>query len=140
MTPISRNLPDMHTPTLPFVAVTQSGGKPTALAYPTAMSNPSPVSAWKLTSPATTSSGLIRTVTNTVRGCSLQCYRTATSLTLRPSPTGSNRAGSPASFTHSNTSAVRRRFSSWTMQRHSLSTRACTRAKYSRRYVPVQLL
>ena len=35
-------------------------------------------------------------------------------------------------FTLSNTSAARRRSLSWTMQRHSSSTRAGTRAKYSR--------
>ena len=111
-------------------------GKPTALAYPTAMSKPFPVSAWRLTSPATASSGLIRTVRYNVRGCLSRCCRTATSPTLRPFPMRSNRAGSPASFTHSNTSAARRRSLSWTMQRHSSSTRAGTRAKCSRRYVP----
>ena len=129
-TPISHKSSDAHTPTLPFVAVTQSGGKPTALAYPTAMSKPSPVSAWRLTSPATTSSGLILNVTYNVRGCLSRCCRTATSPTLRPFPMRSNRAGSPASFTHSNTSAARRKSSSWTMQRHSSSTRVGTRVKY----------
>lgn len=136
MTPISHKSSDAHTPTLPFVAATLSGGKPTATAYPTATSKSSPVSVWRLTSPATTSSGLIRTVTYNVLGCSFQCCRTATSLTLRPSPTRCNRAGSPASFTHSNTSAARRRSLSWTMQRHSSITRAGTREKFSRRYAP----
>ena len=77
-TPISHKSSDAHTPTLPFVAVTQSGGKPTALAYPTATSKSSPVNAWRLTSPATTSSGLILTVTYNVRGCFSRCYRTET--------------------------------------------------------------
>lgn len=119
-----------------FYPVTQSGGKPTALAYPTATSKSSTVSAWWLTSLETTSSGLIRTVTNNVCGCLSRCCRTATTLTLRPFPMRSNRAGSPASVTHSNNSAARRRSSLWTMQRHSSSTRAGTRAKFSRRYVP----
>lgn len=55
---------------------------------------------------------------------------------VRLFPMRSNRGGSPASFTHSNTSAVRRRSASWTMQRHSSSTRAGTRAKCSRRSAP----
>lgn len=135
-TPYKSQVVRHATPTLPFVAVTQSGGKPTALAYPTATYKPSPVSAWWLTSLETTLSGLIRTVTNNVCGYLSQCCRTATSLTLRPSPTRCNRAGSPASFTHSNTSAARRRSSLWTMQKHSSSTRAGTRAKYNRRYAP----
>lgn len=101
-TPISHKSSDAHTPTLPFVAVTQSGGKPTALAYPTATYKSSPVSAWKLTSLATTSNGLILTVSYNVRGCLSRCYRIATSLTLRFFPMRSNRARSPASFTHSN--------------------------------------
>lgn len=104
-TPISHKSSDAHTPTLPFVAVTESGGKPTATAYPTVTSKSSPVRAWRLTSPATTSSGLILTVTYNVRGCLSRCCRTATSPTLRPFPMRSNRAGSPASFTLSNTSA-----------------------------------
>lgn len=54
-TPISLKSSDVHTPTLPFVAATPSGAKPTALAYPTATSKSSPVSAWRLTSSATTS-------------------------------------------------------------------------------------
>lgn len=77
-TPISHKSSDVHTPTLPFVAATPSGAKPTVLACPTAMSKPSPVSAGRLTSPATTSSGLILTVTYNVRGCLSLCYRTAT--------------------------------------------------------------
>ena len=85
-TPISHKSSDVHTPTPPFVAATPSGGKPTALAYLTAMSKPSLVSAWRLTSPATTSSGLIRTVRYNVRGCLSRCCRTATSPTLRPFP------------------------------------------------------
>lgn len=132
-TPISHKSSDAHTPTLPFVAVKQSGGKPTALAYPTVTSKSSPVNAWRLTSPATTSSGLILTVTYNVRGCLSRCYRTATSSTLRPFLMRSNRAGSSASFTLLNTSAARRRSLSWTMQRHSSSTRVGTRAKCSRR-------
>ena len=135
-TPISHKSSDVHTHTPPFVAATPSGGKPTALAYPTAMSMPPPVRAWRLNSLETTSSGLIRTVRCNVRGCLSRCCRTATSPTLRPFPMRSNRAGSPASFTHSNTSAARRRSLSWTMQRHSSSTRAGTRAKCCRRYVP----
>lgn len=107
-TPISHKSSDVHTPTPPFVAATPSGAKPTALAYPTATSKSSPVSAWRLTSPATTSSGLIRTMTYNVRGCLSRCCRTATSPTPRPFPTRSNRAGSPASFTYLNTSAARR--------------------------------
>lgn len=132
-TPISHKSSYIHTPTPPFVAAIPSGAKPTALACPTAMSKPSPVSAWRLTSPETTPSGLIQTVTYNVRGCLSRCCRTATSPTLRPFPMRSNRAVSPASFTHSNTSAERRRSLSWIMQRHSSSTRAGTRAMYSRR-------
>ena len=135
-TPISHKSSYIHAPTPPFVAATPSCGKPTALAYPTAMSKPSPVSAWRLTSPETTSSGLIRNVRYNVRGCLSRCCRTATSPTLRPFPMRSNRAGSPALFTLSNTPAARRRSSSWTMQMHSSSTRAGTRAMYNRRYVP----
>ena len=131
-TPISHKSSDVHTPTPPFVTATPSGGKPTALAYPTAMSKPSPVSAWRSTSPETTLSGLIQTVRYNVRGCLSRCCRTATSPTLRPFPMRSNRTGSTAPFTHSNTSEERRRSLSWTMQRHSSSTRAGTRAKYSR--------
>lgn len=107
-TPISHKSSDVHTPTPPFVATTPSGAKPTVLAYPTATSKSSPVSAWRLTSPATTSSGLIRTMTYNVRGCLSRCCRTATSPTSGPFPTRSNRAGSPASFTYLNTSAARR--------------------------------
>lgn len=107
-TPISHKSSDVHTPTLPFVAATPSGAEPTALAYPTATSKSSPVSAWRLTSPATTSSGLILTVTYNVCGCLSRCCRTATSLTLRLFPMRSNRAGFPASFTQSNTSVERR--------------------------------
>mgnify|MGYP005887635387 CR=1 FL=1 len=51
-------------------------------------------------------------------------------------PNEKQRAGSPASFTHSNASAERRRSLSWTMQRRSSSIQAGTRAKYIRRYVP----
>ena len=119
----------MHTPTPPFVAVTPSGGKPTALAYPTAMSKPFPVSAWRLTSPETTSR-LIRTVRYNVRGCLSRCCRTA----AEAFPNEKQQSGSPASFTHSNTSAERRRSLSWTMQRRSSSIQAGTRAKYIRRY------
>lgn len=57
-TPISHKSSDVHTPTLPFVAAAPSGAEPTALASPTATSKSSPVSAWRLTSSATTSSGL----------------------------------------------------------------------------------
>lgn len=135
-TPYKSQVVRHATPTLPFVAVTQSGGKPTALSYPTATYKPSPVSAWWLTSPPPTLSGLIRTVTNNECGCLSRFCRTAISLTLRPFPMRSNRAGSPASVTHSNNSAARRRSSSWTMQRHSSSTRAGTRAKCSRRCAP----
>lgn len=92
MTPISHKSSDAHTPTLPFVAVTQSGGKPTALAYPTATSKSSPVSAWKLTSLETTSSGLIRTVTYNVLGCSFHCCCTATSPAPIPFPNGKHKS------------------------------------------------
>lgn len=104
-TPISHKSSDAHTPTLPFVAVTLSGGKPMALVYPMATSKSSPVRAWRLISPETTSSRLIRTVRYNVRGCLSRCCHTATSPTLRPFPMRSNRSGSLASFTHSNTSA-----------------------------------
>lgn len=117
-TSISHKSSDVHTPTPPFVAATPSGCKPTALAYSTAMSKSSPVSAWRLTLLETTSSGLILTVRYNMRGCLSRCCFTATSPTLRPFPMRSNRAGSPVSFTHSNTLAERRRswFEPWACQ------------------------